>query len=131
MNEVVSMRTVSGLTGNRGVVLPTEMYLVMLTQPAFIDRLLPRAASTRPCPSEGPAGPRRRHSEVFVITAVIRPPSVQSEILITLNRPVIISQHSAAAVDAGAGAKTAFTVAPQLMAAVLASLKVHDLGLFG
>lgn len=70
-------------------------------------------------------------NDVLVVLAVLRLPSVGSDLLVSLNSPVLISEHSAAAADAGAGVKTAFATAPQLMAAVIRSLKVEDWGLFG
>lgn len=68
---------------------------------------------------------------VSIVMAVIRLPAAASDMLVTLNSPVIISPGSAAAEHAGAGVKRAFATAPQLLQAALDTLSIHDWGLFG
>jgi hypothetical protein len=68
---------------------------------------------------------------VQVLIAIIRLPSVSSDLLVTLNTPVYISSASAAAAQAGSGEKQQHLEAPQLMQQVLRSLRILDWGLFG
>eukprot|EP00887_Chlorella_sp_A99_P002888 scaffold6.g2888.t1 len=58
-------------------------------------------------------------------------PPRQSDVLITLNTPIWISERSAAAEHVGAGFKGAHLVAPDLFRRALATLEVLDWGLFG
>lgn len=66
-----------------------------------------------------------------VIMAVIRLQSVASEVLITLNTPMQVSQRSAAAEATGAGPKAEHLPAPGLFRQILATFKIKDYGLFG
>ncbi|KAK9814741.1 hypothetical protein WJX72_010720 [[Myrmecia] bisecta] len=70
-------------------------------------------------------------NQVQICQACIRLPSVDSDLLITLNTPMHISEHSAAAEHAGAGAKDAHVTAPQLLQDMLLTLEIKDWGLFG
>lgn len=70
-------------------------------------------------------------NHVQVLVAVIRLPQHSSDLVISLNTPVFISQHSAAAEHAGAGAKTGHLKALPLFRSILASLRIVDYGLFG
>lgn len=56
---------------------------------------------------------------------------VASDVLVSMNTPMRISERSAAAEHAGAGAGTMHTLAPQLFKAVLSSFVVQDWRLFG
>ena len=51
--------------------------------------------------------------------------------LVTLNSPIYISEHSAAAKEAGAGYKELHMQAPELFARIYGTLKIKDFGLFG
>ena len=66
-----------------------------------------------------------------VIMAVIRLQSVASEVLITLNTPMHVSERSAAAEATGAGPKAEHLAAPVLFRQVLATFKIKDYSLFG
>lgn len=56
---------------------------------------------------------------------------MQSDVLITLNTPIWISECSAAAEHAGSGFKGAHLVAPELFKRCLATFRILDYGLFG
>ncbi len=68
---------------------------------------------------------------VQVQLAAVRLPQQGSDILLTLNSPVVISDASAAAAHTGPGLQSAHLSAPQLFREVLRSLQVVDWGLFG
>lgn len=68
---------------------------------------------------------------VHILLAVLRLKNVNSDVLITLNTPIFISESSAAAQHAGAGAKDLSQGALPLMQRILASLRVHDWDMFG
>ncbi len=70
-------------------------------------------------------------NQVAVLLAVLRLPSVRSDLLLTLNSPVTIAPQSQAAEHAGAGAKLRHAQAPALMLQLLASLQIVDWSLFG
>ena len=66
-----------------------------------------------------------------VIMAIIRLHSVASEVLITMNTPMHVSERSAAAEVTGAGPKADHLAAPALFRQILASFRITDYGLFG
>lgn len=66
-----------------------------------------------------------------VLIRLIRLPHVNSDVVMTLNTPIVVSEHSAAAHEAGAGVKTRHNTAPELFRRLAASLVVNDWGLFG
>jgi hypothetical protein len=68
---------------------------------------------------------------VQVLMAIIRLPSVATDLLVTLHTPMFISSASAAAEHAGSGEKQMHLEAPQLMQQVLQSFKIVDWVLFG
>lgn len=70
-------------------------------------------------------------NKVQVLLCCIRLPRHGSDVLITLNSPIYISDKSAAAEHAGAGFKGAHLTAPTLFHQILASFKINDWGLFG
>ncbi len=70
-------------------------------------------------------------NHISVTLAVLRLPTVRSDVLITLNSPVVISTTSQAAESAGAGFKQRHLYAGTLMRQILGSLTVVDWGLFG
>jgi hypothetical protein len=63
--------------------------------------------------------------------AIIRLQSVASEVLITLNTPMHVSERSAAAEATGAGPKAEHLAAPGLFRRILASFLIKDYALFG
>jgi hypothetical protein len=62
---------------------------------------------------------------------VVRIPRHGTDLLLTLNTPVEISERSAAAEHAGAGGRDHHLQAPSLARRVLQSLDIRDWGLFG
>ncbi|KAL4440723.1 hypothetical protein ABPG77_000432 [Micractinium sp. CCAP 211/92] len=70
-------------------------------------------------------------NKVQVLLCCIRLPQHGSDLLITLNSPIYISDKSAAAEHAGPGFKGAHLTAPALIRQMLASFKINDWGLFG
>ncbi|KAI7843900.1 hypothetical protein COHA_002444 [Chlorella ohadii] len=70
-------------------------------------------------------------NKVQVMLCVIRLPQHGSDVLITLNSPIYISEHSAAAEHAGAGFKGAHLTAPALFRSILATFAINDWALFG
>ena len=68
---------------------------------------------------------------VQVLLEVIRLPHVGSDVVITLNTPMVVSERSAAAQDTGAGPKTLHHAAPELFRRMTASFAIHDWSLFG
>jgi hypothetical protein len=70
-------------------------------------------------------------NKILVAMLVVRLPAHASDLLLTLNTPVFIAEDSAAAARAGAGFKAGAGAAPALLAAVAATLRIHDFGLFG
>jgi hypothetical protein len=70
-------------------------------------------------------------NKVLVCMLVVRLPGHASEVLLTLNTPVFISEGSAAAERAGAGYKPQSSEAHALFARIAATLQIHDYGLFG
>jgi hypothetical protein len=63
--------------------------------------------------------------------AIIRLQQHSSDVLITLNTPVFISEKSAAAGDIGAGHKAGHLAAPELFKRVLCTFAIKDYALFG
>ncbi|GAB4820979.1 hypothetical protein N2152v2_008025 [Parachlorella kessleri] len=70
-------------------------------------------------------------NKIQVILCNIRIPQYRSDLLITLNTPIYISEHSAAAEHAGAGYKGAHLTSPMLFRQMLESLQITDWSLFG
>lgn len=70
-------------------------------------------------------------NKVQILLCCVRLLQQQSDVLITRNTPIWISERSAAAEHAGAGFKGAHLVAPDLFRRALATLEVLDWGLFG
>ena len=68
---------------------------------------------------------------VQVMLAIIRLRHVASEVLVTLNTPVHVSERSAAAAAVQPGPKADHRAASALFRQALASLKIKDYGLFG
>ena len=69
------------------------------------------------------------HAQVMM--AIIRLQHVASEVLITLNTPVHVSERSAVAAAVQPGPKADHRAAGALFRQALASLKIKDYGLFG
>ena len=63
--------------------------------------------------------------------AVLRMPEYKSDVLITLNTPIRISEQSAAAEQTGAGFQRASLTAPPLFEQIIRTFKIKDYGLFG
>ncbi|GMH35502.1 hypothetical protein BSKO_03370 [Bryopsis sp. KO-2023] len=80
--------------------------------------------------SKGRQGPDAANL-VQISLAVLRLPSVGSDVLVTINTPIIINKNSTAAKDAGSGLKPDHVVGPSLLKAALGTLKVKEWGLFG
>ncbi|KAL4457492.1 hypothetical protein ABPG75_012357 [Micractinium tetrahymenae] len=70
-------------------------------------------------------------NKVQVLLCCIRLPQHGSDVLVTLNSPIYISEKSAAAEHAGPGFKGAHLTAPALFRQILASFRINDWGLFG
>ncbi|KAI3436509.1 hypothetical protein D9Q98_005926 [Chlorella vulgaris] len=70
-------------------------------------------------------------NKVHIILCCIRLPQHGSDLLLTLNSPIFISEKSAAAEHAGAGFKGAHLTAPALFKQIISSLRINDWGLFG
>jgi hypothetical protein len=70
-------------------------------------------------------------NDVQVLLAVLRMPQYNSDVLITLNTPIRISEHSAATEQAGAGFQRASLSAPPLFEQILQTFKIYDYGVFG
>lgn len=70
-------------------------------------------------------------NKIHVELLVIRLPAHGTDVLVTLNTPIYISEHSAAANHAGAGYKETHLSAPQLFRRIIATLSIRDWGLFG
>ncbi|KAL4857856.1 Ran guanine nucleotide release factor [Chlorella vulgaris] len=70
-------------------------------------------------------------NKVHIILCCIRLPQHGSDLLLTLNSPIYISEKSAAAEHAGAGFKGAHLTAPALFKQIISSLRINDWGLFG
>ena len=68
---------------------------------------------------------------VQVMMAIIRLQREASEVLITLNTPMHVSEHSAAAAVMQPGPKADHKGATALFRQALASFKIRDYGLFG
>lgn len=66
-----------------------------------------------------------------VILAIIRLKDHSSEVLVTMNTPVFISEQSAAAGNVGAGHKGDHLAAPDLFIKILSTFTIKDYGLFG
>ncbi|PSC69030.1 putative ran guanine nucleotide release factor [Micractinium conductrix] len=69
-------------------------------------------------------------NKVQVLLCCVRLPHVGSDVLITLNSPIFISERSAAAEHAGAGYKGVHLTAPALFRQILATFSIADWGLF-
>lgn len=76
---------------------------------------------------EGPAAVNR----VQLLVALIRLPDYESDIIITLNTPVFISQYSSSAQLTGSGAQAWHEDAPALFQAILKTFKINDYDVFG
>lgn len=70
-------------------------------------------------------------NKVHVQILVARLPSHGTDMLVTLNTPIFISQGSTAAEQAGSGYKEAHLSAPQLFQQVVSTLRILDWSLFG
>lgn len=70
-------------------------------------------------------------NKVHVMVLAVRLPQYASDVLLTLNTPIFISEGSAAAEHAGAGYKADWAAAPDLFQRMAASLQIVDFGLFG
>lgn len=70
-------------------------------------------------------------NKIQVALCVVRLPQQVTDLLITLNTPIFISEHSAAAEHAGAGFKGAHLTAPLLFRQMLKTFKIVDWSLFG
>ncbi|EFN58622.1 hypothetical protein CHLNCDRAFT_140842 [Chlorella variabilis] len=70
-------------------------------------------------------------NKVQIILCCVRLPQHGSDLLITLNSPIFISEKSAAAQHAGAGFKGAHLLAPLLFKQIIASFRINNWGLFG
>lgn len=80
--------------------------------------------------SKGRQGPHAANT-VQLLLAVVRLPVHATDIVLSLNTPVDISPHSAAAEHAGAGTRGAHLTAPSLFRAILRTLAIRDYALFG
>jgi hypothetical protein len=70
-------------------------------------------------------------NKIHVQLLVVRLPEYKTDMLVTLNSPIYISEHSAAAKEAGAGYKELHMHAPELFQAMCRTLKINDFKLFG
>lgn len=70
-------------------------------------------------------------NKVHLLLLVVRLPLHKTDMLVTLNTPVFISEHSAAAEHAGSGYKQEHLGAPSLFRQVLETLRIVDWNLFG
>lgn len=70
-------------------------------------------------------------NQVHVMICVLRLPHVTSDIVISLSTAVSVSEHSAAAADAGAGSRTDHLRAPGLFESMIQTFAINDWGLFG
>lgn len=70
-------------------------------------------------------------NKIHVQLLVVRLPQHDTDMLITLNTPIFISEHSAAANEAGAGYKELHMDSPALFQRIIATLKIVDWSLFG
>jgi hypothetical protein len=70
-------------------------------------------------------------NKVHVQILVVRLPSHGTDMLVTLNTPIFISEGSAAAKQAGSGYKEAHLSAPLLFQQIVSTLHIFDWGLFG
>ena len=66
-----------------------------------------------------------------MLLANVRLSDYGSDLLITLNTPIFISESSSAAEQVGAGAQLLHAAAPALFSNILRSLRIVDWGLFG
>lgn len=57
---------------------------------------------------------------------VLRLPHKSSDVLLTLNTPIFVSEQSAAANDTGAGQKTLHYTAPELFSNMMSSFEILD-----
>jgi hypothetical protein len=65
-----------------------------------------------------------------ILLCNVRLPTHSTDLLLTMNTPVFISEASAAAEQAGAGYKQEYLHAPELFKRMLASFQIKDWGLF-
>lgn len=70
-------------------------------------------------------------NHVHVLIGILRLPHVKSDVVLTLATPTEINAASAAADEAGAGAKTLHLTAPELFQRMLQTFRVVDWELFG
>ena len=70
-------------------------------------------------------------NKIHVQLLVVRLPQHGTDMLITLNTPIYISEQSAAAKEAGAGYKEHHLDAAALFQNIIFSLKIIDWSLFG
>jgi Ran-interacting Mog1 protein len=70
-------------------------------------------------------------NKIHVQLLIVRLPEYKTDMLVTLNTPIFISEHSAAAKEAGAGYKELHMQAPELFQNMCRSLKILDFKLFG
>lgn len=80
--------------------------------------------------SKGRQGPDAANT-VQLLLAVVRLPAHATDIVLTLNTPMDISPHSAAAEHAGAGTRGAHLTAAALFRSMLGTLAIRDYTLFG
>jgi hypothetical protein len=62
---------------------------------------------------------------------IVRLPEYKTDMLVTLNSPIFISEHSSSAQEAGAGYKELHMQAPELFQKMIKTLKILDFKLFG
>jgi hypothetical protein len=70
-------------------------------------------------------------NKIHVQLLIVRIPEHKTDMLVTLNSPIYISEHSAAAKEAGAGYKELHMQAPELFQNMIKTLKILDFTLFG
>lgn len=70
-------------------------------------------------------------NDVQVLLAAIRLPQYKTDLVVSLNSPITIAQHSVAAADAGAGSKRLHDAAPDKFRTMLSTLHIRDYALFG
>lgn len=70
-------------------------------------------------------------NKVQINLLVVRLPNFGTDVLVTLNTPIFISEQSAAAQQAGSGYKNAYSSAPDLFRRIIATLEIRDFGIFG
>lgn len=70
-------------------------------------------------------------NQVHVMICVLRLPHVASDIVITLSTAIAVSEHSSAAADTGAGARTDHLRAAGLFESMIQTFAISDWSLFG